>query len=215
MMATMNPPSTVREICTIILSSVFLAFVYNAFSSKPLPLIRSGPKKIMASDSALFTSRDTTEYEALTDTSKQPRLRIIAPLHERVLRNPDSVAATVRHEKSDPFLKIVTLPQVKRLLAEGRSMFIDARESDAYRKGHIEGARNIFGLEADQHFEELVYIPRDTLIVIYCSNPQCELGRMLAEFMSGLGFTNFYLYDDGWDGWIEAKMPVDSAGVDK
>jgi 3-mercaptopyruvate sulfurtransferase SseA len=34
---------------------------------------------------------------------------------------------------------------------------------------------------------------------------------MVAEFMQAIGFKRLYLYDDGWDGWEKAKMPVDSS----
>ena len=204
--------SIIRELLTIIVSSVFLALVYNTFSPKGLPLIRVEPKKIAASDSALFPSQPS---QSPSDTSIQHQVKVIAPLHERALKNPDSMAAVVKQEqeKREEIVKVVTLNQVKRLLDQGRGLFIDARDTAAYRKGHIKDARNIFGDAPDQHFEELVQIPRDTLIVIYCNNPECHLGRVLAEFMSVMGFKNLYLYDDGWDGWEQAKMPVDTSTV--
>jgi rhodanese-related sulfurtransferase len=102
---------------------------------------------------------------------------------------------------------------MKRLMAEKHPLIFDARDTAAYRKGHVKGARNIVGQEAGNHFSEMVTIPRDTLIIIYCNNPECHLGRMLAEFMGAVGFTNLLLYDDGWDGWEKAKMPVDSTTV--
>ncbi|MBI4546785.1 MAG: rhodanese-like domain-containing protein [Ignavibacteriae bacterium] len=201
-----------RELVTIIVSSIFLALIYNTFSPKSIPLIRTEPKKIAASDSALFP---TQHPQPSSDTSIQSQFKVIAPLHERALKNPDSMAAVVKREreKREEIFKIVTLDQVKRLLAQGRGLFIDARDPESYRKGHIKGARNIFGDAPDRHFEELVEIPRDTLIVIYCNNPECHLGRVLAEFMNVMEFNNLYLYDDGWDGWEEANMPIDTTSA--
>ncbi len=56
----------------------------------------------------------------------------------------------------------------------------------------------------------LAVIPRDTLIIVYCSNSECPLGRSLAEFLGVMEFKNLLLYDDGWDGWQKAGMPVDT-----
>ena len=207
-----SPKSTVREVFIIILLSVFLALIYNLFSPKGLPLIRTEPKKIAVSDSALFSQQSPRVMDQTKDTIKEQQVKVIAPLHERALKSPDSVAAVVQkdREKKEEALKTVTLGQVKRLLKAGRGLFIDARDSISYQKAHIKGARNMFGEEVEKHFEELVMIPRDTLIVIYCNNPECHLGRMLADFMSAIEFKNLYLYDDGWDGWEQAGMVNDT-----
>ncbi|HZY10201.1 MAG TPA: rhodanese-like domain-containing protein, partial [Bacteroidota bacterium] len=113
----------------------------------------------------------------------------------------------------DKTYNIISLTQLTRILSDGNAVVFDARKPEEFRQGHVHGARNIFGLEAEEHFEELVQIQRDTLIVIYCNNPECHLGPMLADFMHLLGFTKLYLYDGGWDGWIEAKMPIDSSMI--
>ena len=205
-----NTTQTLRGIGTIVAISVFLAFTYNSFSPKALPIIRTEPKKIEVTDSVLFTEPRPAPNQIRNDRLNPESVKVIAPLHERALRNPDSMAALSRRKKEEQVYKVVTLEQVKRLLAGDRGIFIDAREPESYWKGHIKGARNIYGLEAGSHFEELVLIPRDTLIVIYCNNPECHLGRELAEFMSVMEFKRLYLYDDGWDGWEKAKMPIDT-----
>ena len=211
-------PSSTREAVTIILLSVVLALVYNAFSSKPLPLIRVEPKKEPVSDSALFSSptKDTApNVSSQSDTGKKNDIKVIAPLHERALHNPDSMEAVVKaqRKKEETVFKIITLNQLRRLLASGKGILMDARNEEDYVKGHIKGARSIPGLEPEKHFEELVHIPRDTLVIIYCNNAECHLGSSLAEFMSVMEFKNMVLYDDGWDGWVAAKMPIDSTVV--
>lgn len=197
--------SLTREILIIIVLSVLLAFTYNAFSGKRIPLIRKEVEKVNVSDSTLFGSNEKK------DSTQSSSIKVIAPLHERALANADSMAKVVVAEKKDKeIFRIITLDQMKRLMVEKHPLIFDARDTAAYRKGHVKGARNIFGQEAGDHFEEIVTIPRDTLIIIYCNNPDCHLGRMLAEFMGAIGFTNLLLYDDGWDGWEKAKMPIDS-----
>ncbi|MDI6766593.1 MAG: rhodanese-like domain-containing protein [Bacteroidota bacterium] len=206
----------VREIGVIILLSVFLALIYNTFSRKGIPLIRKEILKVSTADSILFSSptrMDTSRSSIGTsDTIPSPPnsdAKVIAPLHEKAMRNLDSMAELYAG-KRDPVFKIINLQQLKRLIAEGRGILFDARDPNEYRRGHIKNARSIPGLEADQHFNELISIPRDTLIIIYCNNTDCHLGHMLADFMHQLDFINIFLYDDGWDGWVEAKMPIDT-----
>lgn len=201
-----------REIGLIILLSVFLALIYNIFSPKGIPLIRKEMIKVDAADSILFSSSarvSTSDTSIGTSDTISKDVKVFAPLHEKAMRNPDSMAKLYTARR-DPVFKIINLQQLRRLLAEQRGMLIDSRDASEYRKGHIKNARSIPGLEADQHFNELVSIPRDTLTIIYCNNPECHLGHLLADFMYQLEFKNIVLYDDGWDGWIEAKMPIDT-----
>lgn len=204
-MRTTRDKSLVREALLVLLLSVFLALVYNAFSQKSLPLIRKPPVKITTADSTLFSGKETQK-----DSIPGSKSNLISSPHERTRASRDSMAAP-RAKKKDAGYKIVTLDQVKRLLGEGRGLFIDGREPDEYAQGHIRGARNIPYLEVDKYFEELVAIPRDTLIIIYCHNPECSLGRDLADFMSQMEFHNLYLYDKGWDEWVAAGMAVEKS----
>ncbi len=208
-----NNKSLIREVGIIIVMSIFLALVYNVFSSKGIPLIRKEVVKISASDSLLFSHANQVDSLTLIDTrdSALPKdIKVIAPLHERALKNPDSVAK-LYPPKSDPVWKIISLEQLYRLLAEKRGILLDARTEEEFKKGNIPGARNIPGLEPEKYIEQIITQPRDTLIIIYCNNPECHLAQMLAEFLSVMEFKNLYLYDDGWDGWKKAQMPIDTS----
>lgn len=204
-----------REVVIIAVSALVLALVYNFYSPNGISLIRVEPRKEVVSDSALFgSSPPATPYVGHEpDTLKHPPPGMTAPLHEQALRNPDSIARVVKAErdrKEAAAFRVISLDQFKRLRGQQRGVLIDARAQDDYRKAHIPGARNYFGDESEKYFEEIVQIPRDSLIIIYCNNPECHLGRSLAEFMSAFDFKQVVLYDDGWDGWLKAGMPVDS-----
>jgi rhodanese-related sulfurtransferase len=178
--------SVSRDMAGIILKAAVVGLCFNAFAPKGLPLIRVAPVKVAASDSALFSMTPPP----------------LAPLHERAMKNPDSVKAQV--------FTIISLDQFKKLIARGQGMILDARNKEDYVKAHVPHARNVPAIDVDQYFEQLAPIPRDTLIIIYCNNPDCHLGRQLAEFMAVMEFKKMVLYDDGWDGWTKAGMPVDS-----
>jgi len=191
---------TLRQSLGIVLLATFLSLIYNALSAGHLPLLRSPAKTAAVSDSLLFA-------EPFPDTLKE--VRVIAPLHDRALARQDSIRKG--GGKQEPVYTVISLDQLKKLLGQKRGLLIDARNEDEFLKGHIKGARNIPALEVDKHFEELVMIPRDTLLLIYCSNPECPLGRTLARFVLDMEFTKVYLYDEGWNGWEKAGMPPDTS----
>jgi len=205
-----------RDICGIVLKAAIVGLCYNAFAPKGLPLIRVRPVKVAASDSALFSpspARGSHPGESSTAGSQpadSAKGNSLAPLHDRAMKNPDSVKAVVASKKENQVFTIITLDQFKRLMARHTGIIMDARSREDYLKGHVRHSRSIPGMEADQHFEQLAPIPRDTLVVIYCNNPECHLGRQLAEFMAVMEFKRMVLYDDGWDGWTKANMPVDT-----
>ncbi|HEY0593453.1 MAG TPA: rhodanese-like domain-containing protein [Thermoanaerobaculia bacterium] len=90
--------------------------------------------------------------------------------------------------------------------------FLDARRSDAYRQGHIFGARSfpVWESDIDQRvaaFYEEGY-PGDRPIVVYCTGGACEDSHMLAQKLWGLGFNNVLVYSEGWPDWVRRGLPV-------
>ncbi len=90
--------------------------------------------------------------------------------------------------------------------------FLDARRSDAYRQGHVLGARSfpVWESDIDQRvaaFYEEGY-PGDRPIVVYCTGGACEDSHMLAQKLWGLGYDNVLVYADGWPDWVRRGLPV-------
>lgn len=203
----------IKEVATIVILSVLLAFVYNTASRKGISLIRKEVRKVAVTDSVLFpvTGGLITSSIPAGDTATR-NIPVIAPLHEKALRNPDSMAQLYPGTE-EHVMRVINLTQFKRLLDENRAIVIDARDKESFAAGHIRTAWNVPGLEVDQYFEKFVTLPRDTLIMIYCSNPECHLSRIVGDFLNVMGFSNLYHYDGGWDEWSERKMPVNDPGV--
>ncbi|MBA4313653.1 MAG: hypothetical protein C0417_13595 [Chlorobiaceae bacterium] len=208
----------IKEILIIVSISILVALLFNTFSGKGLPLIRKEMIKVQAPDSVLFSSAPSNIDSALLiqpDSSITKNIQVIAPLHEQALRNPAS-ATNLSDKTSKEYYTVITLSQLQRLLKENRGLLIDARNAEDYMQGHIGNAINIPALEIDNHFSEIVAIPRDTLMLLYCNNADCDLAHLLADFLRDLEFKKIYIYENGWDGWIKAGMPVDnSKGEDR
>ena len=194
------------EILFLVLVAAFFGLLYNAYSPRGIRLFRAGTVSVAAGDSAVFGVPNAPGGTAPEGGGSRP-LNTAAPLHERALRNQDSMAALFG-AKEDVY-RTVSLDQVRRLLEERKGLFIDARNREDYKRGHIRGAWSIPALEMEKYFDKLMTVPSDTLAVVYCNGPDCHLGRMLADFLKELHFTNLYLYNDGWDGWEKANMPVE------
>jgi rhodanese-related sulfurtransferase len=201
-----------REIVAIIVLAILLGFTHNAFSSRRIPLIRVAPTKVATADSELFTpvnpsAKSSTPAKAVDDSAKFQKSPVVPQPSRKAPAKADITTKSTPKKKL--VYSIITLDQVKRLLDERRGVFLDARNPDEFAEGHIIGSKNIPYQEVDKHFEEMMTIPQDTLVVIYCTGPDCELGRGLADFMGNMEFKHLYLYDEGWEGWQKANMPFE------
>lgn len=183
----MKKMSLGKEIATVLAVAVVTGFTYNAFSPEGVPLVRVAPVKVAVDDAEIFG--------VPADTLSR------APL-----------AAASPETSGQGAFRVISLDQMKRVVAERRAMVLDARTPAEYAEGHISGAENLYAVEPDTWVERIADLPRDTLLVIYCSNPHCPYGRDLAEFLGAFGFSNMLLYDDGWDGWTGAGLPASGGG---
>jgi rhodanese-related sulfurtransferase len=88
--------------------------------------------------------------------------------------------------------------------------FIDARETEEYRAGHVKGAVNIPAAEAPEAIQTALGAQsRDQDIVIYCDGEECGASTMLAGKLQRLGFTKVYVFFGGWTAWQTARLPVE------
>lgn len=87
------------------------------------------------------------------------------------------------------------------LHAEGKAVFIDARESYDFESGHIPGAVNIPAGAVDME-ERLAGVPKDSVLVTYCSGVTCMLSHELAELLTLYEFTQVKVYGQGLEGWL-------------
>ena len=98
-------------------------------------------------------------------------------------------------------------------LHKAGAVFIDARRSEAYKEGHIAGARSIpvWERDADARIAALPgsKIQPDAVIVIYCSGGNCTDSELLAQKMSLSGFRNLYVYRQGFPDWESRRSPVE------
>ena len=104
------------------------------------------------------------------------------------------------------------LAQVKELHDKKEAVFIDARESSVYSRGHIQGATSLplAALDSDlQAFMEKV--PYETNLVIYCSGYGCHDSKDLGNRLLLKGYRQVLIFDGGYPEWKDAGLPIEGA----
>ena len=177
----MKEPSLTKEIAAVVAMAVVVGFVFNTVSGRGLPIIRVDPVRVAVADSAIFGPGAA----AIDAVPSAPRAETAA---------------------GDAF-RIITLDQMKRATEGRRGILFDARTPDEFAAGHIPGAENLYAMAPESWVERVGDLPRDTLLIVYCSNPHCPFGKTLAELLGSFGFNNLLLFDEGWDAWTAAGLP--------
>ncbi len=104
----------------------------------------------------------------------------------------------------------ITLDEAKKLYDTAAS-FVDARRKEDYEQGHIKGAMRI-NLKSFENGDPplLAMIPRDAIVVVYCSGGNCDESEHVADFMANSGYKKVYVIHDGYPGWKAMGWPVET-----
>ncbi len=94
----------------------------------------------------------------------------------------------------------VSASYVKKVLAKGKAVVVDARPPRKFKKGHVPGAVNIPTTRFDAMADQLP-ANKDTLIVFYCGGYKCPLSAKGANKARTLGYTNIRLFQAGYPEW--------------
>ncbi len=104
---------------------------------------------------------------------------------------------------------LIPFDEAKDKFFSGAAVFIDARPSEEYREGHIQGARNLpIGAFDEKAGEVLIDLPEDTLIITYCDGDKCTLSAELAQKLKQIGFENVRVLFNGWTVWRDHHLPT-------
>ncbi|NQT95318.1 MAG: DUF1573 domain-containing protein [Candidatus Omnitrophica bacterium] len=93
-------------------------------------------------------------------------------------------------------------------LFSAKTVWIDARDREEYREGHIKGAIN---LPIDEIPERLSSIPKNKSLVLYCQGIDCDSSKAVARILLKSGFKQGKVrhFAGGYDEWHSASYPVD------
>jgi rhodanese-related sulfurtransferase len=109
----------------------------------------------------------------------------------------------------------VSTVDVRRILADGSAIVLDARKRSEYVAGHIAGAQDVApdaGTPPSEYVaavEHLVGGDKSKALVLYCNGPHCQASRQLADQLVAAGFTNVRRYQLGIPMWRALSGPVE------
>lgn len=107
-------------------------------------------------------------------------------------------------------VRLVTVEELNRLIAQGGAVALDVRGSVEFELGHIRGAVAMpLGLVAARAAE----LPKDKLIVPYCACSAEQISARAVQELKKQGFENTAALVGGWDAWVKAGLPVEGTNV--
>ena len=110
-------------------------------------------------------------------------------------------------------LPLITVDELKGKLDRGETfVLIDALAPMVYAHSHLPGAINMPPSAVDATRCSKRMPERDTEIVVYCSNPNCDDSIVTGRRLQELGYTNVRHYAGGKDEWKELRLPLERAG---
>ncbi len=84
---------------------------------------------------------------------------------------------------------------------------VDVRSDDAWRQGHIAGARHMpYRTIGERAYDE---IPRGTRVVVYCWSPGCNAGAKGAVEFARLGYDVREMIG-GYEYWVREGYPAEN-----
>ena len=88
-------------------------------------------------------------------------------------------------------------------------VFLDARENEEYKEGHIKNALNLPYYDFDSYKKVLNNIPKSSTIVTYCAGTDCDLSILLGKQLFESGYKKIYIFFGGWNDWLDADYPIE------
>jgi rhodanese-related sulfurtransferase len=105
----------------------------------------------------------------------------------------------------------ISLDDATYLHQSNGAVFMDARPSEEFIRGHIQGAISVPQHEAEQRVMDVTAdMANDAVIITYCDGDTCDLSKDLALFLENLGFSKVRILVNGWTLWQHAGLPIET-----
>jgi rhodanese-related sulfurtransferase len=111
--------------------------------------------------------------------------------------------ASLQKAYQGAFIPRISHTKARELLGTD-TVFIDARLTGDYERGHLEGAISV-PVDANDALrqETTSAIPKNSRIVLYCQSAGCKFAERVGVKLLDEGFTNLTIFKGGWMEWTE------------
>lgn len=178
------------------------AILFNQTRTYPLPLF--GP--VEASNGGIRPRSPNERFLSGPQSPGGPAAGI----------NPPGTTGTAGAAESPPpraalttKLSCITSTTAKAMWESGEAVFLDARDENEFRKGHVPHAQQLGPKEFREGKPKLLkYLPEEQLYVVYCeSSRECAAAEIVAGQMAIYGYRNVRVFRGGWEEWKKAGWP--------
>ncbi len=108
-----------------------------------------------------------------------------------------------------PGLDEIGLEELRGLVEDGGPLvLVDALPPIAFAASHLPGAVNIPEFSVDELVDRRIP-DLESLVVVYCANPDCESSVAVAGRLVELGYRNVRHFSGGKDAWRDAGLPLE------
>ncbi|MDY6863759.1 MAG: rhodanese-like domain-containing protein [Thermodesulfobacteriota bacterium] len=122
------------------------------------------------------------------------------------------VKVFARYSHKEEILKkneidFINIHEIRIFFEESLAQFIDSRDEEEFKKGHLPGAINLPLHKFDEYFSRFAgKIEQDRFLIIYCDKG-CDSKIFVADKLLTKGIRNkIFLMEDGW----EELQPIES-----
>mgnify|MGYP003593531066 CR=1 FL=1 len=128
------------------------------------------------------------------------------------LFHPDGFVFVKKKSSSSAVVRIDTREALIKH-SSGKALFLDARERTAFERGHIAGALSLpafpDAVRQEMTRRHFLRINSPVELVVYCEASSCGAAELLAESITGKGYTrHIYLLKDGFEAWQSKGNPT-------
>lgn len=110
-----------------------------------------------------------------------------------------NAVAPIEQAHIGSFLPKVSSREMRRMLNDNNVILVDARFSEDFEQGHLEGAINFpMDCRDDSSPSPMINVPKDARIVVYCQTAACGFAEEVAIELISDGFSNVSLFKGNW-----------------
>ncbi len=111
-----------------------------------------------------------------------------------------------------PSISFIMLPEAEGLFSMNEALFIDSRNDEAFKAGHIAGAVNIpYEEKSETPILDELLIPKERILVVYCDGSECQSSVGLSTILHEQGFTDIRVFFGGWKEWQVEGLPIEKS----
>lgn len=176
----------------------------SAASKEPKQVPTENTVQLVASNRASMP-RKTTSGDTRTAVSLS-----VAPtgVSKATISTPRSLRDAPQTKKAEALF--TTLEDAKAYFDKKDAIFLDGRPEEDYKAEHIKGALSLYHEKLDELYGRVLgNVPKDELIITYCSDPECKTAIKLADGLAARGYTRVLILLEGLPGWKGAGYPTE------